>query len=413
MSASKNTFEDLWVRTSSLYQWVERNGWSGYDPYDVLGDPRVSKIIFSSHKLMQFLPARICNRVIRYFPRIARTVYGIQPQVNAKALGLLANAYLNLFLATKEEEFRNRALEALGWLMENPSRGYHGFCWGYPFDWQSRMFIPKGTPSSVASYTIGEGFWTAYRVLGEQRYLDVCVGICEFFLKDLNRTTQDDQAICFSYTPLDNFQVHNANLFVAEFLIRVGMETGNLDYVDTGTRAAYFSLQQQHANGAFDYFAQAQNDQPPNRNDHYHVGFEIRCLFNIWEHTGNKAYFDSAKRYFDYYTENLIERNGNYLVPKLYPHSTYPIDVHACSEAIILNTVLSETFPEAEKNLAGLYPWIVKHMQSQDGSFCYRIYNFWGLNYTERFPYLRWGQAWMLYGLSLLLAKMVLTKKGI
>ena len=242
MSASKNTFDDLWVRTSSLYQWVERNGWSGYDPYDVLGDPRVSKIIFSSHKLMQFLPARICNRVIRYFPRTARTVYGIQPQVNAKALGLLANAYLNLFLATKEEKFRNRALEALGWLMENPSRGYHGFCWGYPFDWQSRIFIPKGTPSSVASYTIGEGFWTAYRVLGEQRYLDVCVGICEFFLKDLNRTTQDDQAICFSYTPLDNFQVHNANLFVAEFLIRVGKETGNLDYVDSGNESRLFFL---------------------------------------------------------------------------------------------------------------------------------------------------------------------------
>ena len=402
---SHNNFDDLFNRTLSLYQWVERNGLSGYDPHDVLGDPRVIKIVFSPNRMMQFLPARILNVLIRYLPRTARRVYGIKPQVNAKGVGLFASAFLQLFLATKEDKYRKKTLEILDWLIENPSRGYHGFCWGYPFDWQSKIFIPKGMPSSVVSYTIGEAFWTAYHVLGEQRFLDVCVSICEFFMKDLNQTVIDKNTICFSYTPLDHFQVHNANLFVSEFLIRVGKKTGRLDYTEEGIKGANFALSQQHPNGTLDYMGRAQNDQPPDRNDHYHVGFEMRSLFNIWKHTGDPAYFESTRRYFDYYVNSLIDRNGSELVPKLYRHSVYPIDAHACSEAIILNTVLSDTFPEAEKNLPGLYSWIVRNMQNRDGSFYHRIYRFGPIKYIDRIPYIRWGQAWMLYALSLLLAR--------
>jgi rhamnogalacturonyl hydrolase YesR len=405
-----SNFDDLLDRTLSLYQWVEANGLSGYDPYDVLGDPRVIKIVFSPYQVMQFLPARICNTLIRYFPGPARKVFGIKPQINAKGVGLFASAFLQLFLTTKDGKYRESALEILDWLMENPSRGYHGFCWGYPFDWQSRIFIPKGTPSSVVSYTIGEAFWTAYQVLGKARFLEVCVGICEFFMTDLNRSFADKNRTCFSYTPLDNFQVNNANLFVSEFLIRIGKETGNLNYTEEGLKAARFTLDQQHANGSLDYWARAQNVQPPNRNDHYHVGFETRSLFKIWKHTGDQVYFESTQKYYEYYVKNLIEKNGNYLLPKMYPHSAYPIDVHACSEAIILNTLLSDTFREAQNNLSGLYAWIVNNMQSHDGSFYHRIYSFGGIRYIDRTPYMRWGQAWMLYALSLLLTKKALVQ---
>jgi len=37
-------------------------------------------------------------------------------------------------------------------------------------------------------------------------------------------------------------------------------------------------------------------------------------------------------------------------------------------------------------------------MQDENGYFYYRIYK----NYVDRTPYIRWGQAWMLRGLSYL-----------
>jgi hypothetical protein len=397
--------DDLMKRSQKLYDWVERNGMAGYDPHDVLGDPRVMKIIFSTNPMVQLLPAKVLNAFVRYLPTATRRVFGIRPQVNAKGVGLFASAYLQFFLATGEKKYRGRALEALAWLTENRSPGYHGFCWGYPFDWQSRIFIPRGTPSSVVSYTIGEAFWTAYLVLGDERFLTTCVSICEFFLNDLNRWV-DDERICFSYTPLDRFQVHNANLFVAEFLVRIGKAIGNTDYTITGIKATRFALSQQHPDGTLDYMGQDQNDQAPNRNDHYHVGFEIRSLFRLWKLTGDEIYLDATQRYFNYYVNNMIEEKGSYAVPKLYRHSTYPIDVHACSEAIILNTMLSDTFPEAARILPGLYAWIVENMQADGGTFYHRIHSLAGtIRYVDRTPHIRWGQAWMLYALSLLLVE--------
>jgi len=43
--------------------------------------------------------------------------------------------------------------------------------------------------------------------------------------------------------------------------------------------------------------------------------------------------------------------------------------------------------------------WAITHMQDREGFFYYQKTRF----FTNRIPYIRWGQAWMMYGFSRLL----------
>ena len=152
---------------------------------------------------------------IEYFPRLSRTLYRIKPAYNAKAMALFARGYLNLYRASGKENYLDKARYCLTWLTENPSRGYSGYCWGYPFDWQSLIFIPRGTPSGVVTSQVAHAFIDAYEILHEKRYLDIAKSCCSFILHDLKKDIINSESLCFSYTPIDTYHVHNANLWAA------------------------------------------------------------------------------------------------------------------------------------------------------------------------------------------------------
>jgi uncharacterized protein YyaL (SSP411 family) len=315
-------------------------------------------------------------------------------------MGLFARGYLDLYQATGKEEFKEKALYCLEWLVKNPSPGYAGACWGYPFNWQSQVFIPLGTPSAVVSSVVGDAFWRAYEVLGDEGYLEICDRICQFFLKDLHIDEIDQGCVCFSYTPGDDFHVHNANLFVAEFLTRVGLSLHQNDYVEWGRRAAEYALREQNPDGSLYYWGKVQNDHSPDHIDHYHSGFEIRSLYKIWKWTEDSRYLQAAEKYYRFYLENLISRQGGYTLPKMKPDALYPIDIHSCAESLLCNTTLADDFEKARLLLPELSDWIIPNMQTDAGWFIYRIEE--GKNGERRveIPYLRWGQAWSLHALT-------------
>ncbi|MBI5441736.1 MAG: hypothetical protein HY900_11075 [Deltaproteobacteria bacterium] len=376
----------------ALDAWLRRNGWEGYDPYDV----RALTSRLESRGRSGRALARVVARADGLFPLALRRLLRVRGEVNAKAMGLFAEAYRRLGTASGDRGLLARGQEALQWLATNPSRGYAGICWGYPFDWQSRRMIPRGTPSSVVTATAGEAFWGQYRATGDRRHLDVCRSICEFFLRDLNRDElAGGTALCFSYTPLDHFHVHNANLMVADFLVRVGRETGEETLVSTGLRAARYALSEQRPDGAISYWGTDQDTAP--RVDHYHAGFEIRSLYALWKSTEDKALHAAASRYFEFYRRRLFE-NGS--IPRLTPERLYPVDVHACAEAILCPSTLAPDFPQAAASLDQTVDWVLEHMRHPQGWFVYQIRRYRGVPWKLKVPHIRWGQAWMLRALA-------------
>ena len=120
----------------------------------------------------------------------------IRPKINAKGMGLFLSSYCDLFLVKGNKDYLEKALKCAEWLKQNRSENYQGWSWGYPFDWQSPILIPKGTPSSIASVTVGDGFYSLYKCTGDKQYLTICKQICDFFLNDLKITYNENGAIC-------------------------------------------------------------------------------------------------------------------------------------------------------------------------------------------------------------------------
>ena len=376
-----------------LDNWLDKNGWAGYDPYDIKGHPMFLRLqqLQDKASFVDKVKRKLLFSFQSLFPMTSRKLFGIKKQVNAKAMGLFASAYINLYRAEKREQYLEKAKQCIDWLLENPSEGYSGLCWGYPFDWQSRVFIPKGTPSGVVSSVCGHAFWNFYQLNQEKRYLKICENICEFYLSDLNIDIVDDNRICFSYTPVDNFHVHNANLFIAESLIRVGTEINNPKFVDIGMKALNYTLDEQNPDGSFYYWG------PPDKLlyiiDHYHTGFVLRALYSIYKITKDHQLFLKIKKCYHHYLENLFEDN---MIPKLNPDSIYPINIHSCAEAILCLSTLSGDFSEGLETLKRTTMWTIQNLQDKKGYFYYMMYP----NRIIKIPYIRWAQAWMLLALS-------------
>lgn len=369
-----------------LDKWIEQNGWAGYDPYDIRGTKLF--LLLQKNKYTGFGSNLLLNR----FPMFSRKVFRVKKEINAKAMALFARGYLNLYIKSRDEKYLNKALSCLNWLMENPSKGYSGFCWGYPFDWQSRIFIPKETPSGVVTSIVAHAFLDAYEITGNEKYLIIAKSCCDFILNDLNVDQVDKNKICFSYTPIDNFHIHNANLFSASTLLRTYAHAKNEKYKDIGIKAINFTVSYQNEDGSWYYWAPP--DELLYNIDNYHTGFVLECL-NIARRVlgGEFEYKRELRRGLDFYANNLFLDDGT---PKLTNKSVYPVDIHSCAQAIITFCELSDFEPKylsmAEKVAEGS----IKNMQDEKGYFYYRIYE----NYVDRMPYIRWGQAWMLRGLS-------------
>ncbi len=379
-----------------LKSWLNKNGYAGFDPYDVKAHPLLLKITEKSADSRTYTVLReLMFEWIYTFPRLARKLLGIKPEINAKAMGLFASSYLTLYQITKEEANLEKAGECIEWLIQNKVETGQGIGWGYPFDWQSTQLVPAFTPNGIVTTAAGDAFWKYYKQTNDSKYLEYCKQIAGF----LNALPLDQtpKGICFSYTPLFKNHVHNLNLFVAEFLIRVGLETENRKWIDLGNSAVDYTITSQNTDGSFDY--NGPPEKPQNFVDNYHTGFVLRMLHSIWKMTSRKDVFLALKKGYHHYRDNFFE-NGE--VPKFLPDRKYRIDIHSSAESINCLSELSITFDDSLDLAERVLNWTTSHMQSKKGYFYYAILKsrFIFVPFTSKIPYIRWGQAWMLKAIS-------------
>jgi hypothetical protein len=193
--------------------------------------------------------------------------------------------------------------------------------------------------------------------------------------------------LCFSYTPLDDFKVLNANLFSAAFLARLGSIAGSEQMIEAATRAAAYVTSEQNADGSFYYWG----SEPPTHIDHFHTGFVLRHLDTIMKCCSAGFIEEPLKKGYEFYKKRLFE-NG---IPKNTPDSLYPIDIHSCAEALLC---LSKLAPRlgGQDMIENVFDFCTTRMRHADGYYVADIHqSVLGERRTE-IPYMRWGQAWML-----------------
>ena len=211
-------------------------------------------------------------------------------------------------------------------------------------------------------------------------------------MKDLNRD-EDDNSLCFSYTPVDNFHVHNANLFGASVLARVGAITSEDELKKLAIKSITFTMNLQNNDGSFYYWA------PPDKLfklvDNYHTGFVLESLNVSRRALGQDFKFNAElKKGLDFYAKELFSPAGEAIIST---KDKYPINIHSCAQGIITFMELAD-FDDTHKEISSkVASWTIKNMQDESGYF-YHLINEKGR--VDKTPYIRWGQAWMLLALS-------------
>ncbi len=365
----------------AMLSYIESADYAGYDPYDALNSPLIRRI-GKNNKWVR-IGAMQLNRLS---PVNLRLLFGIRKGQNPKGVGLFLWGYSKLYALTKERRYLDRVGYILNILEHLQSRGYSGHCWGHNFDWQNRvMYVPKYTPTIVNSAFIGHALLDAYSLCRVSRALDMAIPIKDFILRDLNRRYEDD-GLCFSYTPLDNNFVHNANLLGASLLIRLHRLCGNRLLEEAGLASLAYSLSHQRDDGAWSY---AQTDLQ-GWVDSFHTGFNLQALqYFIAEGYG----FYCQKQYesgLEYYTGHFFLADGT---PKYYDNRVFPIDIHSPCQAIV---VLSDDLAGHHGLVDRILQWMLQHMFDPKGYFYFRKSRF----LMNKIPYMRWSQAWAFHALT-------------
>ena len=358
-----------------LLSYIEFNDYVGYDPYDALNSPFL-RIVSKRSKWLRI----IFTQALRRFPLNLRAMLGVKKGLNPKALGLFLGAYAKLYSVEKKREYLEKIDHLLSLLDGLKSPGYSGNAWGYNFDWQSRLvYRPKFTPTIVNTSFIGHALLDTYEITGNKRALEIALKIEGFIVKDLNRKKEGD-VFCFSYTPIDQDYVHNANLLGASLLIRLYKFTETEELRQTALESLGYCFKHQRENGAWTY---AQTDVQ-RWIDSFHTGFileSIRHFLYLGEAVEWKEHY---KRGVSYYRNNFFLEDGT---PKYYDHEVYPIDIHSPAEAVYFFSGEGEEYNNlTEKVLI----WMITNMWDKSGYFYFRKTP----HFTNKIPYIRWSQAW-------------------
>jgi hypothetical protein len=371
---------------SALKTFCESKEFAGWDPYDGLN----SRLFRAFPGVRQSKWVRLAwIQFFKLSPVNFRRIAFVPEEHNAKGLALFLTGYCQLYKAEAKTEYQEKIVFLSEKILNLTSEGYAGACWGYNFDWQARAFFqPKHTPTVVATSFVADALMTAGDLLKESRWRDAGFSSARFVLDNLNRTYDEKGDFCFSYSPLDKTQVFNASLLGARLLARVYAYTGEQRLRDEARKAVSYTCNRQRADGAWAYGTLPFHQWV----DNFHTGFNLECLYQYQEYTGDETFGPCMEKGFSYYLDRFFTEEG---IPKYYDDKTFPIDIH--SPAQLMATLYKTGRMSTHRVLADrVMEWTIREMQTPRGYFFYQKRRL----ISSRINYMRWAQAWMFYAFS-------------
>lgn len=370
-----------------LDEWCRQRSFAGADPFDALNSP-----VFQSTPVRGSRIARLAwTQALKRSPTL-RNFALLPAQQNSKGIALFALAALASYRRAPTDVAEAYARARLDDLWEMRLGGYSGAAWGYNFPWQSRKFFaPKGTPMIVPTAFAVRALVDAHQTFGDKHYLEKARSSCDFIMRDLRRTSETTEEVCFSYSPLDNTRIFNASLFAAETLAVVGSLMSQTQLCELAERGTRFVTRRQNQNGSWTYG----EDAGQNWIDNFHTAYVLTSLARI-EQALSIDLSEALQRGYQFWRTSFFLADG---WPKYYDTNPYPADAHAAATAIITLLELRDRDSDALSLAETIAGWTIKNLRDPRGFFYAQRRRF----HTVRTPYMRWTQAWMLYALARLL----------
>lgn len=369
---------------NSLRAYCENENFKGWDPYDGLNSKIFQATPFKNIRFFRLALIQLFKRS----PFNLRPILIVKKDYNPKGLGLFLTSYCNLYKIEPKQEYLEQIKFLADKIIELQTKGFSGPCWGYNFDWQSRaFFLKKGTPTVVATSFISYSLLDAYEITKNEAYLDTAIKSCDFILNDLHRTPKDEGFI-FSYSPFDETRVYNASLLGSRLLARVYSYTKDEKLIDAARQSVLACSNAQREDGAWIYGELEIQDWV----DSFHTGYNLECISEYQKYSGDNSFSNIIEKGLKYYTDNFFLEDGT---PKYYDIKTYPIDIHAPAQ-FVTTLVRLNRFKEFQHIAERTLQWTIENMQDKKGYFYYQMKQ----GKSSKIPYIRWAQAWMMYGMS-------------
>jgi len=265
------------------------------------------------------------------------------------------------------------------------TQGFHGACWGYDFDWESRYGrLPAGTPTVVATGIVTNALFVGYRLLDLSDAFPLCESAARFVLEDLPRRVESDGSFCWGYHPSDQRLVLNATLKGARLCAQVYSVTRDNSYLEPALQTATYVAAQQRDDGSWPYAVSDRRSWA----DNFHTGYVLDA-FDSFERCTDDKRFDAVKQKgWDYYRTNFFV---DAKIPKYYAEKLYPVDATACAQSLLTLCRFGDV-----DTATSVADWVIGNMQCPDGHFAYQVRR----RHVVRIPYMRWSSAYMYAGLS-------------
>lgn len=365
------------VREASLklLDWARKRYFEGFDPYDALNSP-LARVLSLGTK-----HGRIAlTQILRRAPFNFRPALLIKPGANPKAIALFLEGCVALGEAATAKTLAERLLS-----LRSPD--FSGSAWGYNFPWQNRFqLLPRNTPTIVNTAFAGHALLDYYEISRDPKTLDAALATSDFILNDLNRLTNGDNELCFSYTPLDRNFVHNANLLGASLLARLAVDYERAEALDPALCALRYSARCQHDDGSW-FYAQRHEQ---NWVDSFHTGFNLEALRRVLTLGLVPELRENYEKGVRFYAERFFLQDGT---PLYYADKLYLVDIHAPAEAICFFASERDYDDLTDRVLRWTFENMYDH---KSGVFYFRKKG----RRVIKTPYMRWSEAWAFRALS-------------
>ena len=394
---SEADLEELQGAVLRFVKWLDRYGETSYDHQSYFASDlgRKAKSLYYRSPLLGTAAVAPMIFSEAFLPSARRFFF--KPQRFPIADAHYAMGFAMLSQVKGDEKFYKRAVHFLEVLEQTRSAEYERYCWGYPFNWETRGgTMWAGTPLITTVPYIYEAFLQVYEIDGKSRWFDIMRSIAEHAFNDYHEiATSDDAASCsYNPDPNDPCGVINASAYRAFLLTRAGKDFADERYLRTAERNLNFVVESQNPDGSWYYSIDGQRDFV----DHFHTCFVMKALAKIEALTGNSRCTKAIEKGVDYYVKNLFDEEG---MPRPFsrrPRMTvYKRELYDYAEFINLAVLLRGRFPTLDNLLdraVHLDGW-----QKSDGSFRSRQL-FLGWDNT---PMHRWAQSQFFRSLSFLL----------
>jgi len=382
--------DEINLSLDKIKQYIERENFIGFDPYDTLLSP------FPFKSFGKWVPI-IATQIQKRNPFNIRPFLGIKKEINPKAFGLFLLGYSLLYSKEKEPKYLERMNYFFNWLKNNSSIGYKGISWGYNFPWANpEQYLKPYVPSAVVTGFVCRGLFNFYKTTKNSDVISILDKAKQFVLEELPRY-EDKTGISISYTPLLTDVCYNASLHAGEILASNYFINPDKKLKKIIIDIVNFVVHRQKEDGSWAYSEDPRSGKERLQID-FHQGYIIESIYEIKNlvNIHNDRWEIALRKGLAYYRSRQFFNSGKSLwrVP-----IEFPVDIHNQSQGIITFAKMKDYDNEYLGFGKTVAKWTIKNMQDKKGYFYYRINRF----YKNRISYIRWSQAWMFVALSSLL----------